>query len=206
MKSLFQSPLTPDELYWCGVIHADGTIDRARMRMRLVQKDRHMLEELLKFLDQDTVISYTAREYGFGWSEGYSATTRKGVQQLLDLGVKGQPVPELYNSRHFWRGLIDGDGSVYTNKDGTKPQVWLCSGKPGDVVAFSEWVGSLFDCPGPKPCRGRSAWYVAVTFGKARALAVYLYKDSYSAVPRKRDAALAFEAMSFKTATQLLAR
>lgn len=204
MAPLFSPPLTPDELYWCGLIHADGSIRADRMSVSLFQKDRHVIDEWLRFLGQDTKVTYVGRECGFGWSEGYGATTKIGVQRLLDLGVKGQPVPELYTSRHFWRGLIDGDGSVYLNKAGKNPQVWLTSGKHTDVVAFSEWIGRLFNCAGPKPYQAKSGWYVYVGSGKGRALAVYLYKDSYSAVPSKRDKALSFEYLVFRTSTPLL--
>lgn len=204
MTPLFESPLTPDELYWCGLVHADGSIRMDRMSVSLFQKDRHVVDEWLRFLGQDSRVTYVGRECGFGWSEGYGATSKVGVQQLLDLGVKGEPAPELYASRHFWRGLIDGDGSVYLNKRGQNPQVWLCSGKPRDVAAFSAWVGGLFDYAGPKPYFGKGGWYACVGSGKGRALAVYLYKDSYSAVPKKQDLALSFEAMTFRTTTRLL--
>lgn len=195
MKQLFAPPLTTDELYWAGLIHADGCIEKGTLRVRLVQKERFMIEEFLRFLGQTSKVSFRSGIYGFGYSEGYYATGVGVGQALLELGVKGEPVPELYASRHFWRGMVDGDGSVKTEKDGTRPAIWLCSGKERDIRAFCNWIGSLFEYPGPKPYQaGPNKWYAYVSHARGRTLGLYLYKNSYSALPRKRDTALAFEA------------
>jgi hypothetical protein len=209
MKTLFSSPLTPDELYWAGMIHADGSIDQRYLRLRLAQKERYVIEEFLRFLGQDTKISYSDRVSNYGRNEIYSmnsvAAHRASVYNLVELGVKGQPVTELYASRHFWRGLIDGDGSVYVRPDG-HAFVGLCTGRRVDAEAMSAWVASLFNYRGPGiSVHTNGGLYVRVGAGKARALGVYLYKDSYSAVPRKRDAALSFEALAFGTKVGLLA-
>lgn len=196
MKQLFTHPLTPDELYWAGLIHADGCIEKgSSLRVVLVQKERYMLEEFLRFLGQDSKISFTAGFTPFGYSESYRARGVGIGRALTDLGVKTEPCPELYASRHFWRGMVDGDGSVKTNSDGTKPAVWLCSGKQRDIFAFCSWIAALFDYEGPKPYQaGPNKWYAYVGHARGRTLGLYLYKNSYSALPRKRDTALAFEA------------
>jgi hypothetical protein len=188
MKKPFAHPLSAEDLYWCGVIHADGSISRQYLRLKIGQRERHLLEEFLRFLGQDSKITHVVRQTNFGHSELYTATTRKSVVELLDLGVKSTPVTELYSSRHFWRGLIDGDGSVgiYAGK----PSIHLCSGKLPDIAAFSSWVGSLFQTTGPKPYQNaRGAWAASVGHSKAQALARYLYADSYSAVVSKSEAA-----------------
>jgi hypothetical protein len=205
MKKLFELPLTVDELYWAGLLHADGSICRTTNRVVLVQKDRHVLEEFLKFLDQNSKITYRGGNTPFGWSEGYSATTGKCGQALRAIGVKGEPVSELYASRHFWRGMVDGDGSVKTEKDGSRPAIWLCSGKERDIRAFCEWIGSLFEYSGPKPYQaGLNKWYAYASHARGRILGLYLYRNSYSAVPSKRDTALAFETNTRRINKQLV--
>lgn len=208
MKTLFSPPLTPDELYWCGMIHADGSVDPVKLQVRLAQKERYVVEQFLEFLRQETKISHVDRVTNYGRNEMYLVASavkhRAAVANLIDLGVKGDLTPELYASRHFWRGLIDGDGTVKLMSRGY-PWVALCTGRPADAIAFSRWVADLFDYAGPGVSRHtNSGLYVRLGAGKARALGVYLYKDSYSAVPRKRDVALSFEAMTFGTKVGLL--
>lgn len=162
-----------------------------------------MVEEFLKFLGQDSKISHTQTETTFGRFESYSASSMRGVPGLVALGIKSDPAPDLYTSRHFWRGMVDGDGSVFVTGRGL-PTVSLC-GDIKDVEAFSRWVGGLFGYDGPKVSDlKRNCWIAGVGGGRGRALGVYLYAGSYSAVLRKSQAALAFEALRFRTSTRLL--
>lgn len=208
MKTLFSSPLTPDELYWCGLIHADGSIDPKKLWIRMAQKERHVVEQFLAFLGQETKISYVDRTTNYGRNEMYSAGSlvkhRDAAARLLALGVKGDPAPELYASRHFWRGLIDGDGTIRVSNRGYA-WVSLCTGRPADAAAFAAWVAALFRYRGPAiSVHTNGGLYVRLGAGKARALGVYLYKDSYSAVPRKRDVALSFEGLESRTSVALI--
>lgn len=199
-RPLFSSPLTADELYWCGLIHADGTImgrnkrTPCHLRVYLTQGDKSVVEEFLRFFSSTgtvTVVSASSSDYP-GAKVRYRASTRSGVEGLVAAGVKDVPTDELYESRHFWRGLIDGDGSVFLRGDGY-PQVSLCSNKAEDLLAFSAWVGKLFQAPGPTvSVRSNGLGLVSVRGYRARELAVYLYKDGYVAMTRKRDAALSF--------------
>jgi hypothetical protein len=208
MKTLFSSPLTPEELYWCGMIHADGSVDPAKLQIRMAQKERHVVEQFLVFLGQENKISHTDRVTNYGRNEMYSAGSvvkhRDAVAHLLALGVKSNPVAELYASRHFWRGLIDGDGTVKVDRRGYA-WIGLCTGRPADAQAFSQWVAGLFGYRGPGiAVHTNGGLYVRLGAGKARALGVYLYKDGYSAVPRKRDVALSFEALATRTSVSLI--
>jgi hypothetical protein len=162
-----------------------------------------MIEEFLRFIDQDSKITVRSGRTNFGDATAHVMSTMKGVPNLLELGIKGEVDTALYEELDFWRGLIDGDGSV--SQGARRPTVLLCSGKPRDIVAFSEYVGRLFECQGPKPyCSKNGVWAAMVGHGKARALAVYLYKGRYSAVPRKQATALSFEHLTFRTGTRLL--
>lgn len=206
VKELFSPPLTDEEQYWAGFIHADGCIQTSTVspRLTLTQGDIFVIEEFLRFIGQTSKItSSIGYEYGFGRSNSHRASTTKGVKNLIDLGVKGEICSSLYRSRHFWRGLIDGDGSVFLHK--TKPKVWLCSGKPRDVEAFCSWIGELFGDRGPTLYRGKTAWYGAVTSTKAKLLGLYLYKDSYSAVLKKQQTALSYERVEIKSKIVILA-
>lgn len=204
-RPYFSLPLTEEEQYWAGFIHADGYIPKPPLaRVVVSQKERHVLEEFLKFFDQQSAITVLSGTTNFGPNVGFSASTRKGVEGLRALGIKTEPVSELYASRHFWRGMVDGDGSVTLDSRGY-PVVALCSSKSRDTEAFARWVGDLFSYDGPVNLENSNhVWHVNIKAGKARALGAYLYEDSYSAVPRKRDLALTFRALDFKTKVRLI--
>lgn len=191
MKPWFDLPLTEDEAYWCGLVHADGYISRKRRYVNLTQKDRFVLEEFLRFLGQDSKITHATGRTTFGQANIYGASTTKGVAQLLELGVKGSLTTPLTSSRHFWRGMIDGDGSVFVTGRGV-PTLSLC-GAQEDVEAFSTWCGKLLDCEGPAVSNTRrTCWIAGLGGSKAVQVAAHLYTDGYSAVTRKRDVALSF--------------
>jgi hypothetical protein len=101
--------------------------------------------------------------------------------------------------------MIDGDGTVSIERQRGYPLVILCSNKPKDIEAFASWIGLLFNDDRPMPyCNSNKVWYAYVKGGKARALGAYLYEDSYSAIPRKRDVALSFRGLEFRSRTKFI--
>jgi hypothetical protein len=192
MRKMFELPLTPDEEYWAGFIHADGSISRALNCTRFAQKDEGPVRALHSFLKLDTKVFFTSRISNFGRNEMYSLATSKVTKQLIALGIKEEPAAFLYNSRHFWRGMIDGDGTVIIPGDGY-PRIMLC-GNYDDMWAFSNWCARLFKYQGPKLYRQKTGvWYVGIGSGKAILLGEYLYRDTFSAVSRKSEVALSFQ-------------
>lgn len=205
-KRLFESPLTPNEEYWAGFIHADGTISQNNTNMRFAQKDIEPVKEFLLFLGQESKISHTSRISNFGLNEMYSASTSKGVGGLRQLGIKTEVTPLLYKSKHFWRGMIDGDGHVSLPLVGETPipRVMLC-GDERDMFAFSRWCAELFRYQGPRPYRQKTGvWYVGLGAGKARLLGLYLYLGEYSAVTRKSKIAISFTEVTTRTNAKIV--
>jgi transposase-like protein len=113
--------LTPDAAYWIGFIFADGSVDRGersgRISVRVSDRDRNQLLKLRTFLGSTHTIG-TAPAGNFG---GYRSqpSVRLSVQsvqlarRLLSLGRYEGPVDDLLiQSRDFWRGVVDGDGSL----------------------------------------------------------------------------------------------
>lgn len=192
LREPFTLPLTPDEEYWAGFIHADGSISAERGVTRFAQKDLEPVKALHQFLDLKTKIYFSSRFSNFGLNEMHSISVSAITANLQALGVKGQPVPSLYSSRHFWRGMIDGDGTVVLPSH-RYPRVILC-GAYDDIWEFSHWCARLFGYQGPKPYKQKTGvWYAGLGSGKAMLLGLHLYQDAFSAVPRKRDVALSFK-------------
>jgi CENP-B N-terminal DNA-binding domain len=114
--------LTCDAAYWAGFLFADGTVcprsSRSHVvRVALAARDRGHLVKLREFLGSTHEIGEQAN--GSNPSCQFRMTSNRLALRLLSLGrYDGTPAPELTQSRHFWRGLVDGDGSIGILADG----------------------------------------------------------------------------------------
>ena len=121
--------ITNDAAYWIGFLFADGSVFQQQrggapfVQLRLSEIDRGQLEHFRQFLDSTHAIT-TSPPGNFGGYQSrasvrYTVSSRRLAGRLLELGrYEGPIAPELTVSRHFWRGVVDGDGSIYTLKAG----------------------------------------------------------------------------------------
>jgi len=120
--------VTNDAAYWIGFLFADGSVIQQQkgapqVQLRLSEIDRGHLEKFREFLDSTHAIT-TSPPGNFGGyqsraSARYAVTSRRLAGRLLEMGrYEGTIAPELATSRHFWRGVVDGDGSIYILKTG----------------------------------------------------------------------------------------
>lgn len=113
--------LTSDAAYWIGFIFADGSIigrgKPARVQVRLSERDREHLVKLRRFLGSNHAIrAAPAGNYG-GYrsrpSVVFSVSSAQLARRLESLGRYEGPIDStLVRSRDFWRGVVDGDGSL----------------------------------------------------------------------------------------------
>ena len=151
---------TEESCYWLGFLCADGCVHtkkeygQYRIFLNLKSTDETQLLKLKTFLNTSNKItshSHDAFESsgkpyhskGLAWT-----STRQGTL-LQELGIvphkEGRFVPpSLQNSIPYWRGLVDGDGSVY---DPHKGKIYLC-GQPAIISAWSTFCENLLgkDC------------------------------------------------------------
>lgn len=113
--------VTEESAYWAGFLMADGHINRNRqsVEMWLAAKDRRHIEKFRRFLKSSHPIYYRLRGTGYPGQDSYGLhiSSPHLVQALARFGVTNDKsshgqVKILEENRHFWRGLIDGDGSV----------------------------------------------------------------------------------------------
>jgi hypothetical protein len=117
--------LTPESLYWIGFLYADGHIEKGRPRITLtLQKDDY--NHLVKF---SNFFGCTIREVkgsgkykdityircAFSSQKIYDKLKFFGFTNTKTLNII--PHSLLVGSKEFWRGLVDGDGSVYHPND-----------------------------------------------------------------------------------------
>jgi Mor family transcriptional regulator len=119
---------TDDATYWIGFLFADGSVIQPqkgvpRVQLRLSEIDRGHVEKFRQFLSSTHAVTASPPGNFGGYqsraSVRCSVSSRRLGERLLELGrYEGPIAPELVGSRHFWRGVVDGDGSIYTLKTG----------------------------------------------------------------------------------------
>jgi hypothetical protein len=108
--------LTPESLYWIGLLFADGHIEKNEFSICLTldNKDYKHLENFKTFLKSNRKITKDK-----GDCSRVRINSKKLWNRLKELGFThnksevGKPHQLLKNSRDFWRGVVDGDGGVY---------------------------------------------------------------------------------------------
>jgi hypothetical protein len=120
--------VTDDAAYWIGSLFADGSVFHKKngsltIQLRLSEIDRGHVESFRQFLGSTHAIA-TSPPGNFGGyrsraSVCFAVSSRRLAGRLLEMGrYEGPIAPELTTSRHFWRGVMDGDGSIFILKTG----------------------------------------------------------------------------------------
>lgn len=149
--SVFRVIDTPELAYWLGFFNADGAIlgvnpGTLRLQVALARKERNHLVKLRAFLGIEREIwDYEARTYG-GVLRPYSRLICQERPVVMDL-VRHGILPNKTGAEkpwadgpghlmpHYWRGLVDGDGSVPQ-----KSFTVTLSGSYEVVSAFVGWA------------------------------------------------------------------
>ena len=131
--------ITEQSAYWVGNLMADGNIytgktGNPRIALTLAERDREHLVKFRKFLNcSNRILLKISRLKGKIWNQYTLRFSSKRIaEKLIEFGVTARKsltakVIGLEDNKHFWRGVIDGDGYI-KNKDG----------KDGDRVVVSE--------------------------------------------------------------------
>jgi uncharacterized protein YerC len=197
--SVFKAIDTPDKAYWLGFINADGSIlgvnpGTLRLQVCLARKDREHLVKLRSFLGTEREIwDYEAKTIG-GVVRPYSrliCQERPVVVDLARLGIlpnkTGKETPwdgPVGLMPHYWRGLVDGDGSV----PGKSYSVTL-AGSYEVCAAFAEWAREVCGTGvnATRDKRSPDHWRVIIQ-GRCHVpdLLRALYSDAPTALDRKK--------------------
>lgn len=147
------SEVTPDGAYFTGLIMADGCVCGDRLMISLQKSDRAIVERLRQFLKTTSPLrEKDARNSTYGGSSQIllSVSSRQIVADLSRYGITprksltAKAIGVEWN-RHFWRGVIDGDGCLTTKDGGERPQICLGIGAIGLATQFSDFARAV--CP-----------------------------------------------------------
>lgn len=187
--------------YWLGFIYADGCVTTGnRLQVTLAAKDAGHLSKLRDALSSTHPVTISTRKCGFaaaGMMAAFSirccdladGLARHGVTPRKSHTARPPALPpELL--RHFWRGVMDGDGFIST-AGGT-----LTVGVTGNretCDGFAEWARSLISTHANVKAN-HSIWTFAVGGSHLPSeLLALLYEGATVALDRK--ATMASEAI-----------
>jgi len=185
--------LTPDAAYWCGMLFTDGTVrhrpsETPEVALVLTASDRAHIEKLRTFLGSTHAITdIPRRPVGRYISQpacSYSVRSRQLADRLCALGrYEGSLDPQLARSRDFWRGAVDGDGSIHHDR----AEIRL-AGSLRLLTYFAAFVGEVIGrVPNVNP--NRMIYNVGLACAPAESVVRVLYAGATTALTRKADVA-----------------
>ncbi|MEG4389590.1 hypothetical protein QUA44_24375 [Microcoleus sp. N9_A2] len=132
-----------DATYWLGFLLADAAIVGNTVALCLQEKDSFHLEKFRQFVEGSQAIL----EIESTKSCRYAFQSVKIINKLKEFGITERKShtasvhSRLSNNVHFWRGMIDGDGSigVYANHAKKTARMELC-GSSSVIFAFCRFV------------------------------------------------------------------
>ncbi len=122
--------LNEESEYWLGFLAADGAVVNRTVALVLHERDERHLEKFRRFVGGSQAIVKPRED-----TRRYAFQSRRVADALATYGVTERksktltPTQSLCSSRHFWRGMIDGDGSLGLRKDGIQ-RLELCGSLP----------------------------------------------------------------------------
>ena len=191
--------LNPESEYWAGFLFADGGVYPNYYTPSLVftigTKDIKSLELFKAFMEATNPIKTTLCTRGFMKESGGTSLSsiriynEEIVKDLGSLGLYGDrvPVPALAQSRHFWRGYVDGDGCISMRKDMLYHN--LC-GTPATLELYKQFIISNGIDTTTKIKAGKGISYISFSSRKAANIIALLYANPCEALERKLNLAI----------------
>jgi transposase len=208
-RHLFVEPLSDAELWLFGLLMADGNVSHGRrVSLRLSVRDRDAVESARQVAGSNAPIVVVERRevnpMGIrgGRAVLWTLHSREIVSRLIAMGmvraksyrddvrVKGA----VAQSPSFWRGVIDGDGSIGWSRSRGRANAYLQV--LGGRRLLDQWAMFVVDGIGdPKPrVRPRRdtkrLYQSALGWSRAWRMVEILYGHGGPALERKRNAAL----------------
>lgn len=186
--------LDEHSIYWLGFLYADGHLTKESgqgtpaLSIGLQRQDESHLYKLKYWLDSDCVVSRGKnREVSSFW-----CSNKFLASDLLKLGMGESSLEriaqeEFQFNRHFWRGAVDGDGSLFES-DGS-PYVGFCGGTVL-VYQFRQFVlQSVGKFPNDWSKKGKDENFRQTAIGGWLAIQLMkiLYEDSKVHLDRKKN-------------------
>lgn len=180
--------LNSEAKYWIGFIMADGSVstEENMLSIQLQLSDYNHLEKFRKFISGNNKVHKKNND-----NRSYCAinlTSEEIIKDLNDYGIEPNKVEyakvnQLEHDRHFWRGMIDGDG--YLSK--TDRNILRLRCKSQNIVKqFKEFCLNFIN-PNTSIYKNTNFSEYKLNDSYAIKLAKKLYKDSEVYLDRKKE-------------------
>jgi hypothetical protein len=144
-ESFFEKIDTEAKAYWLGFISADGHVGDYELRIQLGAKDKDHLRKFKESIKAEHPISELSGQCGtpvvricVGSKKLSKSLRRLGLDSNKTFNIKPcDRVPENL-LRHYWRGVVDGDGWILKRKTGW--DLGLCSASHEFLEGFREFI------------------------------------------------------------------
>lgn len=196
----FLDDLTKEEvLYFIGLIYTDGHVNvdgnSNSIEIVLHKEDKSLLEKLSNILKSNYKIEDrkdNCCRFRFCSDKIINVFKDLGFTSNKTLSLK--PDERLKHSRHFWRGCIDGDGSLFNSGKYSQPNISLV----GTLDTIQEFINflknnNIITERNPVKADGKNLYQISFSWKMALEIARLLYKDSIIYLDRKYQKYLEFE-------------
>ena len=183
--------------YWVGFLMADGCISTYQHRpaiiIQLQRRDHDHISKFLSFVGATTQPYLVPAGKIAGEGSRCHVYSERLVDAVAKYGVvqrktKEAKVSLLENNRHFWRGVIDGDGNLgrsrRTNSTHAPRPVVQLAGSENLTKQFEQFA-KLVTGTVAKNHKAKHSWGFSVSSGCASAMISYLYTECSVALDRK---------------------
>lgn len=196
---------TEAKAYWLGFFSADGCVNSGnRIALVLASADCGHVEKFRDALGSDHPIAevksrgfgggYTAVRFTVRSPEMTAALARLGVGARKSMTFVAPALrPDLV--RHFWRGMVDGDGCIFSVKTNGAWGVGL-TGSRASMEQYAAFVATLCPTRATLQPNGR-IWSFPVTTHNAAAVLHELYGGATVYLDRKHSLYLRASAENF---------
>jgi hypothetical protein len=180
--------ITPESAYWIGFLMADGCVHSNMIVLALAAKDADHVCRFAAFLGLRRPPNHYADK------SVVTVNSSRLIDRLASFGVvprksKTAEALALTDNRDFWRGVVDGDGSVFFVKRlPGYPFISLC-GSRRLMDQFSHYVGTVLGRNEPPVRPHKQIWSVGVGGAPATTIIRTLYEGCSVALPRKMEKA-----------------
>lgn len=175
--------LTRQSLYWIGFLMADGWVNcRDVVGVGAHTKDIQQIENFKSFTEgnQGVLLHPTRNFCSFQFRSTHTASTLDGYGVTKKKSLTANPSDAIVDSADFWRGMVDGDGTLFKSSRPSKsPRLMLTlAGSVNCVEKFRQFCFKRVGESRVRPSKKGNIFTVTFTGSYAKGVASLLYANA----------------------------